>query len=151
MDLFLYGCVVWILFIYSFHSIWTFQPAAMFKVLKESPAIPENLSAEGKNFLNLCFKRNPAERPSAAMLLEHHFIRSPQPPDVLSQSLGGMKLTVNCFRTVPSLDLLAYADIYDIYLQHENANFQRERSSYKLDQVLMSPAIQPTNIGLVDK
>lgn len=102
-------------------------PAAMFKVLKESPAIPENLSAEGKDFLHLCFKRNPAERPSASMLLEHHFIRSPHPLDVLSQSLGGMKLT------------------------HENANSQQERSSYKLDQVPMSPAIQPRKMGLVDK
>lgn len=102
-------------------------PAAMFKVLKESPSIPENLSAEGKDFLHLCFRRNPAERPSASMLLEHHFVRSPHPPDVLSQSLGGMKLT------------------------NENDNTQQERSSYKLDQVPTSLGIHPLKMGLLDK
>ncbi|CAH9124616.1 unnamed protein product [Cuscuta epithymum] len=50
-------------------------PAAMFKVLKESPPIPESLSVEGKDFLQHCFRRNPAERPTASMLLEHPFVR----------------------------------------------------------------------------
>ena len=47
----------------------------MFKVLHRTPDIPEKLSAEGKEFLNLCFKRNPAERPSAKKLLDHPFVR----------------------------------------------------------------------------
>ncbi|CAH1437493.1 unnamed protein product [Lactuca virosa] len=53
-------------------------PAAMtmFKVMKENPLIPENLSLEGKDFLNGCFTRNPAERPSARMLLEHEFLKN---------------------------------------------------------------------------
>ncbi|XP_021821038.1 mitogen-activated protein kinase kinase kinase 5-like [Prunus avium] len=49
-------------------------PQAMFKVLDKIPDIPETLSAEGKDFLSRCFRRNPAERPSAIQLLEHPFV-----------------------------------------------------------------------------
>ncbi|OWM89009.1 hypothetical protein CDL15_Pgr016393 [Punica granatum] len=52
--------------------------AAMFKILKDTPPIPESLSPEGKDFLQHCFKRNPAERSSAAMLLEHRFLKNSQ-------------------------------------------------------------------------
>ncbi|XP_061352812.1 mitogen-activated protein kinase kinase kinase 5 [Gastrolobium bilobum] len=58
--------------------------AAMFKVMRDTPPIPETLSSEGKDFLRCCFKRNPAERPSAAVLLEHRFLKNSQQPDVLS-------------------------------------------------------------------
>ncbi|GLT92221.1 hypothetical protein SLE2022_100690 [Rubroshorea leprosula] len=51
-------------------------PSAMFKVLNRTPSIPETLSPEGKDFLQFCFRRNPAERPSAVMLLEHPFVRN---------------------------------------------------------------------------
>ncbi|EER97885.1 mitogen-activated protein kinase kinase kinase 5 [Sorghum bicolor] len=51
-------------------------PAAMFKVLHKDPPIPENLSNEGKEFLQCCFKRTPAERPTANELLDHPFIRN---------------------------------------------------------------------------
>ncbi|KAI3824134.1 hypothetical protein L1987_05583 [Smallanthus sonchifolius] len=49
-------------------------PAAMFKVMRETPPIPETMSPEGKDFLRCCFIRNPAERPTAIMLLEHKFL-----------------------------------------------------------------------------
>ncbi|XP_056173020.1 mitogen-activated protein kinase kinase kinase 5-like isoform X2 [Syzygium oleosum] len=49
------------------------QAAAIFKVMQSAPPIPETLSAEGKDFLQCCFRRQPAERPPAAMLLEHAF------------------------------------------------------------------------------
>ncbi|KAG1368579.1 mitogen-activated protein kinase kinase kinase 5 [Cocos nucifera] len=52
------------------------EAAAMFKVLHKDPPIPETLSSEGKDFLQLCFRRNPAERPTANKLLEHPFIRN---------------------------------------------------------------------------
>ncbi|KAM3286294.1 mitogen-activated protein kinase kinase kinase 5 isoform X2 [Capsicum chacoense] len=58
--------------------------AAMFKVLKDTPPIPETLSPEGKDFLRCCFRRNPAERPSASMLLEHRFMKTSHQPDVPS-------------------------------------------------------------------
>jgi len=73
------------------------QAAALFKVMKETPAIPEALSPEGKDFLRCCFKRNPAERPAAAVLLEHRFLKNSQQPDVLSptQLYNGTGFMVN--------------------------------------------------------
>lgn len=69
----------------------------MFKVMKDTPPIPESLSPECKDFLRCCFRRNPAERPSAYMLLEHRFLKNSQQPDVSpsSQLLTGTKLMVN--------------------------------------------------------
>ncbi|ONK64742.1 uncharacterized protein A4U43_C07F29400 [Asparagus officinalis] len=52
--------------------------AAMFKVLHKDPPIPDTLSSEGKDFLRRCFCRNPADRPTATMLLDHPFIRNLQ-------------------------------------------------------------------------
>ncbi|KAK9129616.1 hypothetical protein Sjap_010103 [Stephania japonica] len=68
--------------------------AAMFKVMKESPPIPESLSPAGKEFLQCCFRRNPAERPSASMLLEHRFLRSSHQPEGLgcTQPFSGMRI-----------------------------------------------------------
>ncbi|KAM7265385.1 hypothetical protein ACFE04_003068 [Oxalis oulophora] len=68
--------------------------AALFKVMKDTPPIPETLSPEGKDFLRCCFQRNPAERPSASMLLEHKFFWGP-PVDVspCRESFSGMKVT----------------------------------------------------------
>ncbi|CAH9100420.1 unnamed protein product [Cuscuta epithymum] len=54
---------------------------AMFSVLNKSPPIPETLSSEGKHFIGCCLQRNPADRPSAAMLLDHPFLHlSPASP-----------------------------------------------------------------------
>ncbi|CAN4082864.1 unnamed protein product [Withania somnifera] len=68
--------------------------AAMFKVLKDTPPIPETLSPEGKDFLRCCFCRNPAERPSASMLLEHRFMRISHQPDIPSflKPVGGIRV-----------------------------------------------------------
>ncbi|KAL3655222.1 hypothetical protein CASFOL_001008 [Castilleja foliolosa] len=68
---------------------------AMFNVLNRSPRIPETLCAEGKDFLQQCFQRRPEDRPSAAKLLEHPFIRSSRDPIVAAgfvQEFSGMKL-----------------------------------------------------------
>lgn len=51
-------------------------PQAMFKVLYRSPPIPEKLSSEGRDFLERCLQRNPAQRPSAEELLQHPFLRN---------------------------------------------------------------------------
>ncbi|KAI3768375.1 hypothetical protein L2E82_18996 [Cichorium intybus] len=48
--------------------------AAMFKVMKETPPIPDTMSPEGKDFLRCCFIRNPEERPKANTLLQHSFM-----------------------------------------------------------------------------
>ncbi|KAF7829732.1 mitogen-activated protein kinase kinase kinase 5-like isoform X1 [Senna tora] len=58
-------------------------PQAMFKVLRSSPPIPESLSPVGKDFLQKCFERDPADRPSAARLLEHAFVQNLHDQDIL--------------------------------------------------------------------
>ncbi|XP_031279229.1 mitogen-activated protein kinase kinase kinase 5-like [Pistacia vera] len=70
-------------------------PQAMFKVLHKTPPIPETLSSEGKDFLQRCFRRNPADRPSAMLLLEHPFVRNSndQNLSVLAQGISKMNLT----------------------------------------------------------
>lgn len=59
------------------------QIAAMFKIgnSKELPAIPDHLSEDGKNFVRLCLQRNPLDRPTAAMLLEHPFVKNAAPSE----------------------------------------------------------------------
>jgi serine/threonine protein kinase len=54
------------------------QIAAMFKIgnSKELPAIPENLSEEGKDFIRQCLQREPAKRPTAVELLQHPFVKA---------------------------------------------------------------------------
>lgn len=68
--------------------------AAMFKVMRETPPIPETLSRDGKDFLRCCFRRNPAERPTASMLLEHRFLKTPQALDIsaCTQAINGMTM-----------------------------------------------------------
>ncbi|ESW32812.1 hypothetical protein PHAVU_001G019100 [Phaseolus vulgaris] len=58
-------------------------PSAMFKVLQESPPIPETLSSVGKDFLQKCFRRDPAYRPSSSTLLKHAFVQNLHDQDVL--------------------------------------------------------------------
>ncbi|XP_024179513.1 mitogen-activated protein kinase kinase kinase 5 isoform X2 [Rosa chinensis] len=74
--------------------------AAMFKVMKDTPPFPETLSPEGKDFLRCCFQRNPAERSTAAMLLEHRFIKNSQlqevPSTTYNASNGMNFLSVLC-------------------------------------------------------
>ncbi|XP_011085504.1 mitogen-activated protein kinase kinase kinase 5 [Sesamum indicum] len=67
--------------------------AALFKVLTETPPIPETLSADGKDFLHCCFRRNPAERPTASKLLDHPFVNYSQQPDACTQPLKEFRLT----------------------------------------------------------
>lgn len=58
----------------------------MFKVLHRSPDIPSTLSSEGQDFLEQCFRRNPADRPTAAVLLTHAFVQNLHDQDVLVHS-----------------------------------------------------------------
>lgn len=60
----------------------------MFKILHRSPDIPKTLSPEGQDFLQQCFRRNPADRPSAAVLLTHAFVKKLHDQDVIVHSQG---------------------------------------------------------------
>eukprot|EP01132_Coremiostelium_polycephalum_P004762 gene4762-5941_t len=52
--------------------------AVMYHIVSSNstPPIPANLSADAHDFLSLCFKRDPKERPDANTLLKHPFITS---------------------------------------------------------------------------
>jgi serine/threonine protein kinase len=56
--------------------------AAMFAIAvsNEMPQLPPDLSPEAVDFLQLCFKRDPVQRPTAAELLRHPFIAPGQKP-----------------------------------------------------------------------
>ncbi|KAH7447044.1 hypothetical protein KP509_01G088900 [Ceratopteris richardii] len=64
--------------------------AAMFKVTRaDTPPIPEGLSPEGEDFIRCCLQKNPAERPSAASLLEHPFVQIPNDgPELIPHALN---------------------------------------------------------------
>uniref|UniRef100_A0A0D9ZL25 Protein kinase domain-containing protein n=1 Tax=Oryza glumipatula TaxID=40148 RepID=A0A0D9ZL25_9ORYZ len=51
--------------------------AAIFKIAnsKEIPEIPDSFSEEGKSFLQMCLKRDPASRFTATQLMDHPFVQ----------------------------------------------------------------------------
>lgn len=53
-----------------------YQVAAIFKIgnSRDMPEIPDHLSSDAKNFIQLCLQRDPSARPTAQQLLEHPFI-----------------------------------------------------------------------------
>lgn len=89
----------WFLCSLLYVTLFVLQPAAMFKVLHKDPPIPENLSHEGKEFLQCCFKRIPAERPTASELLDHPFIRNSSHYNKHGSihSFAGIKVNVSLF------------------------------------------------------
>lgn len=81
---------------------------AMFKIgnSKDLPDIPNHLSEEGKDFVRKCLQRNPANRPTAAQLLEHAFVRNVMPlerPLVSAESVESMNVVASS--TMRSLDI----------------------------------------------
>uniref|UniRef100_J3MI69 mitogen-activated protein kinase kinase kinase n=2 Tax=Oryza brachyantha TaxID=4533 RepID=J3MI69_ORYBR len=99
-------------------------PAAMFRVLHKDPPIPDNLSHEGKDFLQCCFKRNPAERPTATELLDHPFIRN--------SSHYNKHGSIHSFAGIKS---------------HDNGNSLRDKAASKSDSCLKGKNTvgEPTN------
>lgn len=51
--------------------------AAIFKIAnsKDTPEIPDFFSEDGRSFLKLCLKRNPASRATASQLMDHPFVQ----------------------------------------------------------------------------
>ncbi|WOG99009.1 hypothetical protein DCAR_0418355 [Daucus carota subsp. sativus] len=99
---------------------------AMFNVLNRSPAIPDSLSAEGKDFLGRCFQRNPADRPTAVMLLDHPFLRNLQDQKqkrTKNPCLFYYHLSVvqcSSFRLLPSTSSTYFSEI--LHIMNSNAS-----------------------------
>jgi serine/threonine protein kinase len=78
---------------------------AMFKIgnSKELPDIPDHLSEEGKDFVRKCLQRNPANRPTAAQLLDHAFVRNVMPmerPIVSGEPAEAMNVASSTMRSL---------------------------------------------------
>uniref|UniRef100_A0A804M4I5 mitogen-activated protein kinase kinase kinase n=1 Tax=Zea mays TaxID=4577 RepID=A0A804M4I5_MAIZE len=114
-------------------------PAAMFKVLRTDPPIPDNLSPEGKDFLRCCFKRNPTERPTANKLLEHPFIQTLNhySPHSVVHSFSGIKSPDTVHSS--ARDKVPWKS--DSYMRgkHANGETSSARSSESLAYRLMTP------------
>ncbi|KAI6678654.1 hypothetical protein NL676_039450 [Syzygium grande] len=51
---------------------------AVFRIAQgELPRVPKSLSREARDFILTCLRENPKDRPSAAQLLDHPFLRKP--------------------------------------------------------------------------
>lgn len=51
--------------------------SALFRIVEdERPPLPKGRSAQLDHFLNLCFLKNPASRPSAEQLFEHEWLKT---------------------------------------------------------------------------
>lgn len=127
-DYYFYLCQTFIVPYYLNHSLFRLpkiywlqcticQPQAMFKVLHRSPPIPESLSPEGKDFLQCCFQRNPAERPSAIVLLDHPFVRNWNDQNVPMQALSRL----NLLASITLISVLAILTL--LYSYHNNCLF----------------------------
>ncbi|KAI6690864.1 hypothetical protein NL676_027692 [Syzygium grande] len=54
---------------------------ALFRIGKgEPPPLPDSLSRDASDFILQCLQVNPGERPTAAQLLDHPFVKRPIPP-----------------------------------------------------------------------
>lgn len=123
------------------------QAAALFKVLKETPPIPEILSADGKDFLQCCFRRNPADRPTASKLLDHPFVNYSSQFDARTQSLKEIRLTVKYLAQCPCFSIKYFGitaslflfddsgDYASVFMIQDTMQFLKERQCQRFDKV----------------
>ncbi|KAL7263326.1 hypothetical protein ACSBR1_001494 [Camellia fascicularis] len=63
------------------------QMQALFRIGKgEPPPVPDSLSSDARNFIFKCLQVNPSDRPTAAQLLDHSFVRCQLPTSSGSSS-----------------------------------------------------------------
>lgn len=89
------GCDIWalgcaVVEMSTGKAAWVYKPGTNSYALlmrigvgDELPIVPENLSQEGKDFLSKCFVKDPTQRWSADMLLEHPFVADDQDIDTV--------------------------------------------------------------------
>ena len=76
---------------------------------KGPPPIPQHFSHEARDFLKLCFNRDPKERPNASRLLLHPFVSSVPPTDrtkddaLWADSLSSIRIDANAEVFAPML------------------------------------------------
>lgn len=104
---------------------------AMFNVLHRSPPLPETLSSEGKDFLNRCLQRNPEKRSSAALLLEHPFVRNSFDHNLslCKQQVSGLRLNEISYN--PRDSPVHHKDIPGTSVRHGRLQFHRETPKHQ--------------------
>ncbi|CAI9281815.1 unnamed protein product [Lactuca saligna] len=102
---------------------------AMFNMLKRSPPIPESLSSEGKDFLRRCLQRNPEKRLSAALLLEHPFVRNSFDPKFSLCKQAFSRLRLNEISFNPKESHAHHKDIMQHSHSHGRARKHPQESS----------------------
>ena len=65
---------------FSFKYFLSQQMQALFKIGKGTPpTVPDSLSRDARDFILSCIQVNPNDRPTAAQLLDHPFVKRPLP------------------------------------------------------------------------
>ncbi|GLJ07314.1 hypothetical protein SUGI_0064150 [Cryptomeria japonica] len=90
----------------------------MFKIgnSKELRAIPDHISEEGNNFVRHCLQRNPANRPTAAQLLEYPFVKNAAQfvrpdPGTKAMETEALFSSASGIRTLIILKFVSYKDL----------------------------------------
>ncbi|CAA2990807.1 mitogen-activated kinase kinase kinase 1-like [Olea europaea subsp. europaea] len=80
-DIWSLGCTVLEMLIGKFPYFDLETTAALFSIGRgERPPIPESLSMEARDFILHCLEVDPHARPTAALLLDHPFVKRTLPP-----------------------------------------------------------------------
>ncbi|XP_024358117.1 mitogen-activated protein kinase kinase kinase YODA isoform X2 [Physcomitrium patens] len=95
--------------------------AAMFKIgnSKELPVIPNTLSRTGREFVRLCLQRDPAQRPTAAQLLEHPFVQDVPRICRPDDTVAGTDLLPNTIPAIRPVNVTSHKGQRPVTL-HEN-------------------------------
>ncbi|XP_074327509.1 mitogen-activated protein kinase kinase kinase YODA-like [Apium graveolens] len=110
--------------------------AAIFKIghTEELPELPQHLSGDCKDFIRRCLQRNPTDRPSAAQLLEHPFVKNATPLERPMPYLGPAEI-------MPSVE-----DYGNAYLNTiRGPNFFAGSSDLYVPRNVPSPFLQNTS------
>ncbi|KAJ4952359.1 hypothetical protein NE237_029191 [Protea cynaroides] len=130
--------------------------AAIFKIgnSKDIPEIPDHLSCNAKNFLKLCLRRDPSERPTATQLMVHPFIREQAPSNVANINItndaprssfeGSYTPTTSEFRSNRANISIPQRDYVMTQMVTSSRAFKSTRDCIRVNQSLpVSPCSSP--------